>query len=454
MSGLFGANAVRSPLSDVPSSKARTAEQLEGIIENALLPDTFETARLTLQAMRPITNDQGFMAEVRTDRLDPQSAEKVLGVLNAGTTIHAVEFDHEEDRYLVRAELFEFLSGVSKKAFQSNAHHATIAEMEKTVSVALLPDIAGNIDIVLAHLHPITEKHGFMAEIRLGEVDAEHKRVVRHLLNAGAVHQRVQRSDPDGSHYFIHRDLYQAMARLRARAIYRAPSHRIGGRGNDPGDYFGGSLNATPTAIAHHPADPPVRQVAVPPPVPNQGDADRTSIRQRFMMGMGYAPSAYRDLVNSGALPQANALALHVRRLCQQNRGIAAQIDTELSDRRIDLEGVAAGLRHEAYNAKLVDEMLEEMTSILPALLLTQGGPYQEILGKLIEHLESQDAEGALDGRELQFLNRLRYHESALSKIARNDPADWQRVVHLIEDFADGETRSDQSPDGDRQRPN
>ena len=33
MSGLFGANAVRSPLSDVPSTKARSAEQLEGIIE-------------------------------------------------------------------------------------------------------------------------------------------------------------------------------------------------------------------------------------------------------------------------------------------------------------------------------------------------------------------------------------------------------------------------------------
>ena len=129
MSGLFGANAVRSPLSDVPSSKARTAEQLEGIIENALLPDIFETARVTLQSMRPITNDRGFMAEVRPNRLDPQSADRVLGVLNAGTTIHAVEYDHEEDRYLVRAELFEYLSGVSKKAFHANTQHATLAEL-------------------------------------------------------------------------------------------------------------------------------------------------------------------------------------------------------------------------------------------------------------------------------------------------------------------------------------
>ena len=46
MTGLFGANAVRSPLADVPSSKGRNSQQLEAIVENALLPDTFDnTAR-------------------------------------------------------------------------------------------------------------------------------------------------------------------------------------------------------------------------------------------------------------------------------------------------------------------------------------------------------------------------------------------------------------------------
>ena len=46
MSGLFGAQALRSPLSDVPSPKARSAHQLEAIIEAALLPDIFKNARL------------------------------------------------------------------------------------------------------------------------------------------------------------------------------------------------------------------------------------------------------------------------------------------------------------------------------------------------------------------------------------------------------------------------
>ena len=53
MSGLFGAQALRSPLSDVPSLKARSAHQLEAIIEAALLPDIFKNARLALRAMHP-----------------------------------------------------------------------------------------------------------------------------------------------------------------------------------------------------------------------------------------------------------------------------------------------------------------------------------------------------------------------------------------------------------------
>jgi hypothetical protein len=167
---------------------------------------------------------------------------------------------------------------------------------------------------------------------------------------------------------------------------------------------------------------------------------------------MGFDRSAYLDLVQSGALPQANVIAEHFRRLCKQHREIASHIETELGDLRGDLERVAAGLRHEKYNAKVVDETLDELTGILPALLLSQGGRYQETLMKLIDHLEGQDAEGGLDGREIQLLNRLRYHESALSKVPRNGPADWQRVAHLIEEFADGAPRTDHNPDGDRDR--
>ena len=52
MSGLFGAQALRSPCPTC-RPKARSAHQLEAIIEAALLPDIFKNARLALAAMHP-----------------------------------------------------------------------------------------------------------------------------------------------------------------------------------------------------------------------------------------------------------------------------------------------------------------------------------------------------------------------------------------------------------------
>ena len=55
MAGLFGARrCVKSPLSDVPSPKARSAEQLEAVIDTALLPHTYKNAQAVLNAMRPM----------------------------------------------------------------------------------------------------------------------------------------------------------------------------------------------------------------------------------------------------------------------------------------------------------------------------------------------------------------------------------------------------------------
>ena len=193
MSGLFGANAVRSPLQDVPSMKARSAHQLEAIIENALLPDRFENARLVLGAMRPITQHDGYVARIVLHPEDPHAAD-IRRVLNAGSTIGAVRhIEGQDDAYEIRAELFEFLSIVAKKAFETDKKHVNQAELEKIVTVALMPDVGENAQVVLDSLHPITEDRGFMATIDLDKVDADHKRIVRSVLNAGSTLQVVQK---------------------------------------------------------------------------------------------------------------------------------------------------------------------------------------------------------------------------------------------------------------------
>ncbi len=479
MSGLFGANAVRSPLSDVPSYKARSAQQLEAIVENALLPDTFENARLALQAMRPISNVSGFMAEVRPERLDPHAQGRVMAVLNAGATIHAVEYDHAEGRYLVRAELFEFLSTISKKAFESSEHHATQAELEKIIAVSLLPDIAHNVDIVLSHVHPITEKHGFTGEVRLSEVDDAHRRTVRNVLNAGSVHQRVQRAEGSDNHYFVHRDLYKTLAILRARALYTAAplGYRLEAADHHAADVAksGSSARALDAArpqLTHQAgttpeqSPPPIQAsaapaagsppastavgssaVEIPPPPPSK--AELNAVRDQLLMIIGMAPSIYGDLVRSNALATASVAAEQVRRLCRQHQALGPHIETELSDRLSDLEQAAQAMKFEGYRGAAVDTVHSELAALMPALMIVQGRQYQDILNTCIENLESEEAQGNLSTAEVRLLQRLRVHESALSKISLHTADDWQRVAYLLEDFVNGNEQPHYDRDGE-----
>lgn len=260
MSGLFGANAVRSPLSDVPTSKARSAQQLEAIIENALLPDTFANADAVLAAMQPITPIEGFTQEVIVPLDGSVDRHRIVKVLNAAGTIGAVHRDvNRPERYLVRPELFEFLSSVAKRSFESNKENVKLAELKQVVSVALQPEIGRNADIVLNNMMPINEAHGFSSQIRLSDVSAAELPVVRRVLNAGATLQYVQHHEPrrEGKSadpvdlYFVHGQLYKTIALISANAVRPATASMLPQPASVPalegppdGPLHGGSLNA------------------------------------------------------------------------------------------------------------------------------------------------------------------------------------------------------------------
>jgi hypothetical protein len=90
MSGLFGANALRSPLSDVPSPKARSAEQLEAIIGPPCC--RIRSIRPGSPARQCIDGaGRRFTNVVRLNELDPESASHVRDVHDAGAAIGAVQ---------------------------------------------------------------------------------------------------------------------------------------------------------------------------------------------------------------------------------------------------------------------------------------------------------------------------------------------------------------------------
>ena len=87
-----------------------------------------------------------------------------------------------------------FLAIVAKRSFEADKSNVDLAELEKIVGVALLPDVNQNAETVLHYMHPISEDRGFTAEIKLGEVAPADVRTVRNTLNAGATLDRVQRA--------------------------------------------------------------------------------------------------------------------------------------------------------------------------------------------------------------------------------------------------------------------
>jgi len=431
MSGLFGANAVRSPLSDVPSFKARTAQQLEAIIENALLPDTFETARTTLQALRPITNISGFMAEVRPEQLDPHTAGRVLGVLNAGTTIHAVEYDEAERRYLIRSELFEFLSVVAKKAFEASEHHVNLAELEKIVGVALLPNLSHNAELVLHYMHPISEKHGFTAEIKLDEVAPEHIRTVRNTLNAGATLERVQRAGRDASHYFIHRDLYKTLALIRARTLmmdYSQP--QIGAAGQ--GERFGGSITEPSKAIEHRPD--PQHQL---PLAANEDDIDAEELKWQYIAdlleALRLSLSSF-ELVSGPAIGAAIAANEAFERVRRSNQALDRILAARYEEARESFKNARALLLNrlkprQDWEHQVLRDAVDEIEHSWGILMLLPNGPYEAVLRETIEAMEADSGSGSLSTEQQALYDIAKKLVDAFGNNGRGGELSWHRLA-------------------------
>ncbi len=107
-------------------------------------------------------------------------------------------------------------------------------------------------------MHPIDEDRGFTAEINLGEVADEHKRTVRSTLNAGATLGRVQRAGKTAGYFYIHRDLYKTLARIRARTLMAEYGRPRIASGQQQGERRGSFLPDSTRALEHKPSKPSV----------------------------------------------------------------------------------------------------------------------------------------------------------------------------------------------------
>ncbi|HEU4377535.1 MAG TPA: hypothetical protein VFR73_03110 [Hyphomicrobiaceae bacterium] len=435
MSGLFGANALRSPLSDVPSPKARSAQQLEAIIEAALLPDTFTKARLAREAMHPMEPVDGFTNVVRLNELDPETAANVRDVLNAGATIGAVREGRRSGQYLVRAELYEFLCEVIKKELKNRPDETRrglqMDELEKRMTEALLPHVGETADAVLQHLHPIDEKNGFTSEIFMSEVPPEHVRPVRNVLTAGSSSRVVQRDRTDRDRYYLHGELYKTLARIRARSLMtaaHAPQDRI---------TYGGPLDRRQPAIADQRSERLLANGHAQNAAVHVGEEElRAEFRQLLLKALELSPDAWNRISAPEIAAQALAAAGSLRRQARAHRGLNEALKLIESDRHGNLDReqkvIASGIDGRARD--LLDETATEIGQLIPALILL---PECRLLGHLIAALEEGHGDDRLREDEQLLLHRLQGLERDLKSMDWSDERAWRNVGRQIDHLND-----------------
>jgi hypothetical protein len=462
MSGLFGANAIRSPLSDVPSPKARTASQLEAIIENALLPDTFENARTTLNAMRPITPQDGYIAEVMMNG-DGSGNSSVMSVLNAGATIGAVARDaNNRERYLVRAELFEFLSVVAKKAFEGDKDMVKLAKLEKDIAVALQPDVKANAEVVQDHLQPISFTDGDSAKIELADgQNADAARVLRKFLNAGAMHKKVRNDQTNSKAFYVHSDLVRTLSNIQARHMESGSYAQLGGPSAARTALQGGSLNpdrSPRVIVGPNPAtvrlEGPVAGVtAVQPQRPivrAVNDTARDTGRAAALSPEHMYAEYYAELLAAVDLDaerlthiadprvadMAGQASADLKQLVERLPRLKRRVMLHTTDFKARLTGGYNTLwsRVGESEAKLLqlNRAYETVTHYLPALTL------RTMLTDLIGELEvAATPDDGISDLEQRFLNKLREIRNTLDGMdQRNELGNeqaWQRLGRMID---------------------
>jgi hypothetical protein len=409
--------------------------------------------------MYPINPFEGYTNAVDLATLDPETGDQVRDVLNAGATIGAVRQADRPGRYLVRSELYEFLSDVIKREAERNKDLVRInrdeQDLETRMKEAMYPDVEASVNVVLANLHPIEEDEGFTSEIRMKDVVDPHRPIIRNVLNAGATLRKVRPAldtakQPIPDVFDIHGDLYKALARLRTRTLMtHASTLAIEAQRNNAQD-----LTPRPAALQgpaarqleapkqpQRPQQPEARPAAVtpqaPPAVPTT-DLEVAQWRDRYkaelLAAIGF-PNANVSLALSSAevyesvLGASNAL----REQASTNPRLAA-LQKQYQDWRVEelnlkYRAIQEAIKDGAQRDGL-DLAVPEIERDLPLLLMF---PETGLLQHLVAKLEQGLNQDGLPATESALLMRLRSAYQAIRNANLADPNVWRAVSEQLQ---------------------
>jgi hypothetical protein len=440
MSGLFGANAVRSPLSDIPSYKSRSGAQLEATINASLGAHPYETAWLTLTSFRPITNQDGFSALADLSAMERSQADRVRMVLTAGADIGAVEtVSHNPERYRVRSELREYLSTVVDKQFKTDATAKDRARLDQLVSSALAPHPREHAEIVLHTLEPIRETEGFTSMVTLSEIGNEYDgRVVRRVMNAGAAVKAVAPDVKIDDRYYIRPALYETLLTIRATApespAYGYDRARFEGVRERPA-IDGGALRSAPVEL---PRERRAAELEKPAPalprVLPLSEPERARHKLYFRDGLLSAIGLRSELVDQrlkaesrNAMQDAwKALDAHGKKnilLGHVLRQFYNEQDQKLSEVYSRLVSEIGG---DDRKREILDAIEGQMRDDLALYMLF---PEMHLIDYLIEEIESAaQADDGLQNGEQALKDQLKHVRQGLGELNLSNPQSWEVI--------------------------
>jgi hypothetical protein len=479
MSGLFGANAVRSPLSDIPSFRSRSGAQLEATINAALGAHPYETAWLTLTSLRPITNQDGFSALADLSGMERSQADRVRMVLTAGADIGAVEnVSHNPERYRVRSELREYLSSVCDKQFKTDATAKDRARLEQLVSAALAPHPREHSEIVLNTLEPIRETEGFTSMVTLTDTDPDtqkkirtlpeyEERVVRRVMNAGATVKAVAPDVKIDDRYYIRPALYETLLTMRATAPesagYSRDRARFEGVQERPA-IEGGVLRDAQQEL-------PLRKGSVPEierrrETPQLLGLQPLSLDERLRLTAHYRETLLEavhlrsDIVDKRlSLPQSRDAILEAWKALNAHSKKNENLDFLLREFQNEqdriLSEVYSRLRSEIGGDERKQSLLEGVDGrVRDDLTLYMLFPETGLITYLIDELENaaQPDDGLVHG-EQDLKDRLKYVREALGRLNLDNPRSWDEIRQKLAVRIGSDFRNFLNKPFDRNRP-
>lgn len=509
MSGLFGANAVRSPLTDIEDRGAMTADQLEATIDSALrgTAHPLQTLSALLRSLHPISGYGDFTSEIVLDEHDPL-VDEMRQVLAMGVTIGAVRrMSDNRTQYLLHSGLVRYFAVALSKSWKVKSADVDKKDLVNVIGVALLPDPQANAEIVLSEMHPISDAQGFAAEtLPYLIADDAKKRLVINTLGAGAtVPGAVRRNNEDGR-YFVSTDFYKTLLFMRAATIPafrpdivaaryasrgpapilphaappRALSQEAPRQVEDQGPAERGREDRDPPRRmqAHSsPGGPAVAEVpAFPPPLSAGSVAGRDTGRAQPMPrkpGSSRLASEIRaEIIQSGLFPWSDleienawrgssdrTLERAVWAVVGRERIVGARVEQAIRELRQNIEQAYVELRdrHSAdpNYVQVLESEADRIKRLLPALMMTPSGPYEQILDELIRELrarggilEDQAGNGALSEEELALLRQLQDHAYQLRSLSGSAADRDERLAQLLDRFRESTSSVDASMRG------